>query len=145
MPSAEAAAANLRWVRAQGYPVTEEDLYVAPQYARAGPLTDPELLRRLEERRPRIILVALSGTVQERLGWGLRQQLSYRPAILCIGGAIAFLSGEQAPIPTWADRLALGWLFRFAAQPRAFTAKVREVWRLPGLIRRYGAAPVREA
>jgi UDP-N-acetyl-D-mannosaminuronic acid transferase (WecB/TagA/CpsF family) len=48
--------------------------------------------------------------VQERLGYALRKQLSYKPAILCLGAAIAFLSGGQANIPNWADRLMLGWL-----------------------------------
>ncbi len=142
MPSAPAAAANLAWLRAQGFPVTDADAYIAPQYPRLGPLSDPALAALIESRRPRLVVVALSGGVQERLGWDLRQRLGYHPAILCIGGAIAFLTGQQAAIPAWADRLALGWLFRFAASPRPFAAKVREVWRLPGLIWRYRSAPV---
>ena len=142
MPSAAGAEANLAWLRRQGFPVTAADSHVAPPYARLGPLSDPALVALIESRRPRLVVVALSGGVQERLGWELRQRLGYRPTILCLGGAIAFLSGQQVPIPVWADRLALGWLFRFAAGPRPFAAKVREVWRLPGLIWRYRSASV---
>ena len=84
----------------------------------------------------------LSGGVQERLGWDLIRRLDYKPTILCIGGAIAFLSGQQNPIPVWADRLALGWLLRFAAAPRAFSEKLRGVRRLGPLIREFGCRSV---
>ena len=42
------------------------------------------------------------------------------PVILCTGGAIAFLTGGQANIPTWADRMYLGWLFRVCQSPKTF-------------------------
>ena len=42
------------------------------------------------------------------------------PVILCTGGAISFLSGGQANIPTWADRMYLGWLLRVIQSPRTF-------------------------
>ncbi len=64
--------------------------------------------------------------MQERLGYALRKQLSYKPAILCLGAAIAFLSGGQANIPNWADRLMLGWLFRPAAALRGEAAAAEE-------------------
>ena len=117
MPSAGDAEANLAWLRSRGFDVTEDDTYVAPIYPRQGPLSDGHLVDMINGRRPRLVAVGLSGGVQERLGWDLRQRLAYKPAILCIGGAIAFLSGRQARIPVWADRLALGWLIRFLHSP----------------------------
>jgi UDP-N-acetyl-D-mannosaminuronic acid transferase (WecB/TagA/CpsF family) len=93
----------------------------------------------INARRPRLVAIGLSGGVQERLGWNLRQRLSYKPAILCIGGAIAFLSGRQARIPVWADRLALGWVIRFFHSPGAFSAKVKGVGRLAPLIWKHGS------
>ena len=54
---------------------------------------------------------------QERLGLYLKQRLSYRPAIHCIGAAIGFLSGDQVYIPVWADALGMGWLYRTLADP----------------------------
>ena len=142
MPSVADAEANLAWLRREGFDVSAEESYVAPMYAREGPISDPAVLERVNARRPRLVIIALSGGVQERLGWDLRKNLGYAPTILCIGGAIAFLSGRQAPIPVWADRLALGWLIRFLAAPRAFAAKLKGVQRLGPLIWKYGSRSV---
>jgi UDP-N-acetyl-D-mannosaminuronic acid transferase (WecB/TagA/CpsF family) len=142
MPTEADSAANLAWLKAQGVQVGEGDSYVAPIYPKAGAIADDFLVVELNSRRPQLVVIALSGGVQERLGWELRQKLSYKPAILCIGGAIAFLSGRQTAIPVWADRLAIGWIFRFVSQPRSFAAKVSEVDRLPGMIWKYGSASV---
>jgi N-acetylglucosaminyldiphosphoundecaprenol N-acetyl-beta-D-mannosaminyltransferase len=142
MPSAADAAANLSWMRSQGIAVADGNTYVAPWYPRSGALGDDRLLALLEARRPRLVVIGLSGGVQERLGWDLRRRLGYRPAILCTGGAIAFLSGQQAPIPVWADRLALGWLLRFIASPRSFASKLKGVERLAPLIWKYGSRSV---
>lgn len=61
------------------------------------------------------------------------------PSIHCIGGALGFITGDQNPIPDWADRLYLGWFLRFLAQPRAFLPRLWKARLLPGLIARYGA------
>jgi UDP-N-acetyl-D-mannosaminuronic acid transferase (WecB/TagA/CpsF family) len=142
MPSEDDSAANLSWLRGQGFEVAGDDAYVAPIYPRQGPIADSRLADLVASRRPKLVVIALSGGVQERLGWELRQRLGYKPAILCIGGAIAFLSGRQTQIPVWADRLALGWLLRFISSPRSFSAKLRGVERLAPLIWKYGANSV---
>jgi N-acetylglucosaminyldiphosphoundecaprenol N-acetyl-beta-D-mannosaminyltransferase len=142
MPSAADSKANLNWLRSQGFGVSAEDSYVAPLYPRQGPILDEALLLQVSAHRPRLIVIALSGGVQEKLGWYLRNRLGYRPTILCIGGAIAFLSGQQTRIPVWADRLALGWLIRFIAAPRAFAAKLKGVQRLAPMIWKYGSRRV---
>jgi UDP-N-acetyl-D-mannosaminuronic acid transferase (WecB/TagA/CpsF family) len=142
MPTSGDSEANLKWLRSQGFEVGGEDAYVAPIYPREGPISDQRLLDLLAARRPKLVVVALSGGVQERLGWYLRQGLDYSPAILCIGGAIAFLSGQQTRIPVWADRLALGWLLRFISAPRAFAAKLKGVGRLAPMIWKYGSGSV---
>jgi N-acetylglucosaminyldiphosphoundecaprenol N-acetyl-beta-D-mannosaminyltransferase len=143
MPSAEDSAANVAWLRSQGLRIGEDDTYVAPLYPREGAIVDPRLIAAIEARRPGLVFIALSGGVQERLGWELRQKLAYRPSILCIGGAIAFLSGQQNRIPVWADRLALGWALRFIAAPRPFAEKLRGVQRLAPMLREFGPRPVR--
>jgi N-acetylglucosaminyldiphosphoundecaprenol N-acetyl-beta-D-mannosaminyltransferase len=142
MPTAADSAANLSWLKGQGFEVGPGDTYVAPLYPKNGPITDAQLVSELNSRRPQLVVIALSGGVQERLGWELRQRLAYKPAILCIGGAIAFLSGQQTSIPVWADRLAVGWIFRFVSSPRSFAAKVSEVDRLPAMIWKYGTRSV---
>jgi N-acetylglucosaminyldiphosphoundecaprenol N-acetyl-beta-D-mannosaminyltransferase len=142
MPSEGDSAANLAWLRGRGFEVGGDDAYVAPMYPRQGPIADDRLLEIVGARRPKIVFIALSGGVQERLGWELRRRLGYKPAILCIGGAIAFLSGRQSRIPVWADRLAMGWLIRFIAAPRSFAAKLKGVESLAPLIWKHGSDPV---
>jgi lipopolysaccharide/colanic/teichoic acid biosynthesis glycosyltransferase len=82
-------------------------------------------------------MVGLGGGVQERLGLFLKQHLSYRPAIFCTGAAIAFLTGGQARIPVWADRLYLGWLLRIIDAPTKFHRRYWEAFRLAPVIWRY--------
>jgi len=136
MPSLEESTRNLSWLQNQGFAVTEADTYLAPQYS-PGPIHDPDLLNRIEARRPKVVMLCIGGGVQERLGCGLRQHLSYRPGILCLGAAIAFLTGGQTNIPPWADKFYLGWLMRFASSPRKFWRRYWEAVRLAPLIRRY--------
>jgi UDP-N-acetyl-D-mannosaminuronic acid transferase (WecB/TagA/CpsF family) len=59
------------------------------------------------------------------------------PAIICTGAAIAFLSGRQTAIPTWADRLMLGWLFRTLSDPSRFFPRYWKALRLAPLLWRY--------
>lgn len=142
MPSIGDSGANIEWLRGQGFEVSGDDAYVAPIYPKSGAIADRQLTNLINARRPKLVVIALSGGVQERLGWELRSSLGYKPAILCIGGAIAFLSGRQTRIPVWADRLAVGWLLRFIAAPRAFSAKLRGVETLAPLIWKFGANSV---
>lgn len=142
MPSTDDTETNLNWLRRQGFDLSDDAAYVAPMYPRQGPISDPDLVDLIDARRPKLVVIALSGGVQERLGWELRKRLAYRPTILCIGGAIAFLSGRQTQIPVWADRLALGWLFRFISDPGGFSAKVRGVERLASLVWKYRSGSV---
>jgi len=119
MPSAQEDIHNRAWLVANGFPVTADDVYVAPHYP-AGPIVDDELLSLLETRKPRIVMLAIGGGVQERVGLMLQNRLSGRPSILCLGAAIAFLTGGQANIPPWADKLILGWLLRLLSNPSKF-------------------------
>jgi UDP-N-acetyl-D-mannosaminuronic acid transferase (WecB/TagA/CpsF family) len=119
MPSAKEDAHNRAWLVENGFPVTADDVYVAPHYP-AGVIVDDELLAIIEARKPRIVMLAIGGGVQERVGLMLRDRLSGRPSILCLGAAIAFLTGGQAHIPPWADKLVLGWLLRLLSHPSKF-------------------------
>ncbi len=137
MPSADDDVRNRAWLVAQGFPVTADDVYLAPYYA-AGAITDEELVGRIEERRPRVVMLAIGGGVQERVGLMLRARLRIaQPAILCLGGAIAFLTGVQVSIPPWADRMMLGLLFRFLSNPRRFWRRYVEGIELAPLLWRH--------
>jgi exopolysaccharide biosynthesis WecB/TagA/CpsF family protein len=122
MPDQEQMERNLSWLNGKGIPAREAACYLAPRYGQ-GFLDDQGLLRRIEENRPRFVILGIGGGVQERLGLYLRNTLSYRPSIICIGAAIGFLTGAQAKIPNWADRFFLGWFFRCLTNPRVFVPR----------------------
>jgi N-acetylglucosaminyldiphosphoundecaprenol N-acetyl-beta-D-mannosaminyltransferase len=138
MASEASARRNCAWLRRQGIDLDPADRYVAPLYGKT--IEDPELLRRLEERRPRHIVVTLGGGTQERLGLYLRDELNSKPSIHCIGAAIAFLSGDQVQIPGWADRMYLGWLFRCLSDPFRYMPRYWDARKLLSLMVRYGSS-----
>ena len=139
MPDHGQSIENVKWLREEiGFAPEEESIYVAPRYERIGPIEDLVLLERIKERKPSHVFIQLGGGVQERLGFFLRQNLVSRPAILCTGAALAFLSGEQAEIPDWADRLYLGWLLRCFSSPEVFVPRYLKAFRLITVLARNG-------
>ncbi len=135
MPSGEDDAANCAWLERRGISVPGDCRYIAPFYP-AGKLADPALLEQILRWRPRFIVINLGGGVQERLGHFLRSSLPYRPTIICTGAAIAFLSGRQASIPVYIDRLFLGWLLRILRNPIRFLPRYWRSLRLVPLVAR---------
>jgi hypothetical protein len=75
--------------------------------------------------------------MQDKLGNYLKRNLSYRPALYCIGAAPGFVTGDQVMIPMWADRFFVGWIFRLIAQPRTLLPRFWSARRLPGMMLRY--------
>jgi len=157
LASEKAKTKTLEFARASGYPITADDCYVAPRYSscshgsvsreerervsqrRGYSIADDALIVIIEQRRPAHIIIGIGGGVQEKLGFYLREHLSYRPAIHCIGAALAFLTGDQKPIPMWADRIYLGWFLRLARAPHHYARRFAPAFRLPGMIWRYGS------
>jgi UDP-N-acetyl-D-mannosaminuronic acid transferase (WecB/TagA/CpsF family) len=135
MASVESATCNIDWLAKQGITVPANNVYVAPMYPRD--IVDTGLVARLEALKPHNIVLTLGGGTQERLGFYLKRSLSYRPAIHCIGAAIAFLSGDQVRIPAWADTLFLGWLFRSFSDPGRYIPRYWDARKLFGLMARY--------
>lgn len=134
LPSRAAEEKALRWWKSSGRgPI---DCYVAPVY---GPrVEDARLVALLDGSRPDHVIIGVGGGTQEKLGLYLRDHLGYRPAIHCIGAALGFLTGDQKPIPAWADSLYLGWLLRLVRDPRLYARRFSRAFELPALIYRYG-------
>ncbi len=115
-------------------------MYGDPLYGdrmHGDPVADKTLLDHLRNRRPRHVMVTLGGGTQERLGLYLKMNLDYRPAIHCIGAAIAFLSGNQVRIPVWADQAYLGWLFRCISNPFSYVPRYWRARKLVSLLLKY--------
>ena len=167
LPSAEAREKAVCRLCSQGFDISERDCYIAPIYpvgqaflpvepinagkrerlpyisdpasqASSPGIEDPKLVSILESHKPKHIIVGIGGGIQEKLGFYLREHLSYRPAIHCVGAAIGFLTGDQKPIPAWADRLYLGWLLRLVRQPTLYAKRFSRAFGLPRMIWRYG-------
>jgi N-acetylglucosaminyldiphosphoundecaprenol N-acetyl-beta-D-mannosaminyltransferase len=135
MASERSAQRNVEWLGLQGISVNRSHVYVAPQYTDG--VADPVLLAKIRELRPRHVLITIGGGVQERLGLYIKQSLDYKPAIHCIGAAIAFRSGDQVFISPQADRLAMGWLLRCLWRPRSYVPRYWAARRLAWLLLRY--------
>lgn len=112
-----------------------QTIYVAPKYGR--PVQDETLLALVRKQRPKHIVIAVGGGIQDKLGQYLLERLDCRPAVHCIGAAIGFLTGDQVRIPDWADKYYLGWFLRSLAQPKVFIPRFWSARRLPWLIWRY--------
>jgi len=136
LPTKTAQQKLLDWSRHEDFSVDEKNCYVAPWYG--SEVEDRNLLSALEQHRPAHVVVAIGSGPQEKLGFYLRENLSYRPAIHCTGAALGFITGDQTSIPDWADRFYLGWFFRLLAQPRTFIPRLSLALELPWLIWKYG-------
>ena len=136
LPSQIARVKALRLLRGEGYEIAAADTYIAPIYRRD--VADDQLVSILKVNQPAHVIIGIGGGVQEKLGLYLRENLAYRPAIHCVGAALGFLTGDQKPIPDWADRLCLGWLLRLVRQPKVFAKRFLRAFELPWLIWKYG-------
>jgi UDP-N-acetyl-D-mannosaminuronic acid transferase (WecB/TagA/CpsF family) len=139
MPGEDEMRRNFAWLERCGLPAATRHGYVAPFYG-PGPIVDLPLRDAIESCRPDFVIIAIGGGVQERLGHALQKQLSFRPGILCLGAAIAFLSGVQVRIPRWVDRMMLGWLWRAASAPGTYGPRYLRALPLAWLVLRYGRA-----
>ena len=136
LPTKRARQKLLDWSRRETFTVKVDNCYVAPQYG--WEIEDRHLLALIEGYRPAHVLIAIGSGPQEKLGHYLRENLSYRPAIHCIGAALGFITGDQIAIPKWADRFYLGWLVRLFSEPRRFIPRLWSARKLPWLIWKYG-------
>jgi N-acetylglucosaminyldiphosphoundecaprenol N-acetyl-beta-D-mannosaminyltransferase len=123
MPSEGESQINVAYLNKIGIPVSAKDCYIAPHYPKGEPGFDLELLAWIEERKPRYVIINIGGGIQEPLGLYLKENLCYRPSIICVGSAIAFFSGIQASLPRWIDKCMLGWLSRCLHSPAKFVPR----------------------
>jgi N-acetylglucosaminyldiphosphoundecaprenol N-acetyl-beta-D-mannosaminyltransferase len=133
--SSEAAKHKaITWLQGCSFPIDADDCYVAD---RETPEHGHALLFEIEKRRPRHVIIATRGTAQEKLGLYLRDFLLYRPSIHCVGAALGFLTGEERPIPEWAERYHMGWFSRLMSQPRMLLPRIGIAFALARMVFMY--------
>ena len=77
----------------------------------------PEVIDRIREARPHLLLVALGAPKQELFADRYREQLG--PVVsLGIGASLDFVAGRVRRAPAWVSRAGFEWLFRMAQDPR---------------------------
>jgi N-acetylglucosaminyldiphosphoundecaprenol N-acetyl-beta-D-mannosaminyltransferase len=81
-----------------------------------------EILRRIEEARPQILLVAFGNPKQEEWIAMHRKRLNV-PVCIGIGGTLDSLSGTTRRAPQWMQRCGLEWLYRTFQEPKRLTAR----------------------
>jgi N-acetylglucosaminyldiphosphoundecaprenol N-acetyl-beta-D-mannosaminyltransferase len=135
VPSECAQQKLFEWSHQETFQIARESCYVAPRYGLG--VEDPTLLGVIEQNRPAHVIIAIGSGAQEKLGYYLRENLSYRLAIHCTGAALSFITGNQTAIPDWADRVYLGWLCRLLAHPAIFIPRLSRGLELPWLIWKY--------
>jgi N-acetylglucosaminyldiphosphoundecaprenol N-acetyl-beta-D-mannosaminyltransferase len=136
LPSENAKAKALAWSASENFPLRPDDLYVAPYYG--GRAQDSALLEILRQKKPKHIVIAIGGGMQDKLGSYLKRNCGYCPAIHCIGAAPGFVIGDQVRIPMWADRFRVGWILRILFHPREYLPRYWGARGLAALIRKYG-------
>lgn len=123
---------NTQFLNNIGFDLENSYNYTAPFYK--NNIFDADLLGQLEEEKPKWILINIGGGTQEKLGLYLKENLSYKPAILCTGAAIAFKTGRQGKMPKWMDDIYLGWLHRCISNPKTFIPRYLKGFKLIKLI-----------
>lgn len=77
---------------------------------------DTQLVQRINDARPDILLVAFGNPKQEV--WFNRNRYRLRvPVTVGIGGTFEFIAGTVARAPIWMQRTGLEWLWRFMQEP----------------------------
>mgnify|MGYP003968100891 FL=1 len=103
--------------------------YVAPIY-KTNKIYDNKLLKNIKKIKPKYIIINLGGGTQEVLGLYLKQNLNYKPSIICSGAAISFLTNQQAPLTNLLDNLYISWLVRIFFDPKQFLPRYLSAFKL---------------
>ena len=130
-PCKKESTINNHYLNSIGIPIKKEMHYIAPMYNKKD-ICDQALVTLLEsfKVRPKFLLINIAGGVQERLGFYIKNNLSYKIGIICTGAAIAFETGQQARLPKWVDASYLGWFARICQNPLLFSKRYIKALRL---------------
>jgi N-acetylglucosaminyldiphosphoundecaprenol N-acetyl-beta-D-mannosaminyltransferase len=94
----------------------------SPEPAPLDKMDHEEILRRIEEARPEILLVAFGNPKQEEWLAMHRDRLKV-PVCIGVGGTLDSLSGTMPRAPQWMQRRGLEWLHRTLQEPQRLAAR----------------------
>ncbi len=94
----------------------------SPPPAALDKMDHEEILRRIEEARPDILLVAFGNPKQEQWLSMHRDRLKV-PVCIGVGGTLDALSGGWRRAPRWMQSCGLEWLHRMSQEPRRLAGR----------------------
>jgi UDP-N-acetyl-D-mannosaminuronic acid transferase (WecB/TagA/CpsF family) len=98
-------------------------LYTAPFY-NENKISDQKIINYIKKKKPYYIIINIGGLKQEPLAFFIQNTIKFKCRIFCLGGAIDFITGLQAPINEFIDKIYLGWLLRIVFKPNIFFIRV---------------------
>lgn len=83
---------------------------------------NPDVLRRIREAEPHIVLVALGAPKQEIFAIEQREALG-RAVAIGIGASLDFIVGTKKRAPRWISYTGFEWLYRLVQEPRRLAGR----------------------
>ena len=128
-PSKISSSSNIKLYKKIGLNKINFFNYVAPLYGKKS-IYDYVLVKKINKIKPRYVIINIAGGKQEILGYFLKKNINHKCTILCTGAAIAYFSGDQAPMNIFFDKLYLGWLIRILFDPKVFLPRYLKTFSL---------------
>jgi N-acetylglucosaminyldiphosphoundecaprenol N-acetyl-beta-D-mannosaminyltransferase len=88
----------------------------APFHGELAQMDHSEILNRIHEAKPEILLVAFGNPKQEKWIWMHRKRLGV-PVAMGVGASFDILVGDQKRAPRWIQRIGMEWMMRCMQEP----------------------------
>ena len=125
-PSKKSNILNIKFLKSKK--IINFKTYIAPNYNKK--FFDLKLLNLINNYKPKYIVINIGGGSQEPLAIYINKNIKYNASIMCTGAALAFMTGEQAPINKFIDKIYLGWLTRIIWNPKLYLGRILKSFKI---------------
>ena len=125
-PSRKSNILNIKFLKSKK--IINFKTYIAPNYNKK--FFDLKLLNLIKKYKPKYIIINIGGGSQEPLAIYINKNIKYNASIMCTGAALAFMTGEQAPINKFIDKIYLGWLTRIIWNPKLYLGRILKSFKI---------------
>ena len=125
-PSRKSNILNIKFLKSKK--IINFKTYIAPNYNKK--FFDLKLLNLINNYKPKYIVINIGGGSQEPLAIYINKNIKYNASIMCTGAALAFMTGEQAPINKFIDKVYLGWLTRIIWNPKLYLGRILKSFKI---------------
>ena len=125
-PSRKSNILNIKFLKSKK--IINFKTYIAPNYNKK--FFDLKLLNLINNYKPKYIVINIGGGSQEPLAIYINKNIKYNVSIMCTGAALAFMTGEQAPINKFIDKIYLGWLTRILWNPKLYLGRILKSFKI---------------